>query len=296
MTQKTGPRAFVTGGSGFLGGFVIPLLVERGYEVNALARSDAASAKVAALDATPVRGDLNHAASLTSSFEATAPGVLINLASLGFGHAPTIVHAAESAGLRRAVFVSTTAIFTRLDAPSKDARVAAEQVIQQSTLQWTIIRPTMIYGTPDDRNMWRLLQKLRRLPMMPMPGGGRHLQQPIHVADLADVIVAAVAPEVAVGKAYDVAGPEALSFRQIVAAAGQAIGRSPRALPIPAKPIVRVLRAVERTGRSLPVKAEQIERLVEDKSFDIAEAVADLGFAPRSFAEGIRAEARMLMT
>lgn len=296
MTSTTEQRAFVTGGSGFLGRFVISVLVARGYEVNALARSDDAAAKVTALGATPVRGDLKFPASARSSFEDAAPGVLVNLASLGFGHAPTIVSAAEAAGLSRAVFVSTTAIFTNLNAPSKQVRTDAEQTIRQSGLRWTIVRPTMIYGTPDDRNMWRLLQRLRRLPVMPMPGGGRHLQQPIHVADLADVVVAAVGSEVAVGKAYDVAGPEALSFRQIVATAGRAIGRSPRALPIPAQPVVRLLRAVERTGRTLPLKAEQIERLVEDKSFDITEAVTDLGFVPRSFADGIEAEARMMPT
>lgn len=286
-------RAHVTGGSGFLGGFVIPLLLEEGYEVTALARSDAAATKVAALGATPLRGDLDSPESLRAAFEAAAPSSLVNIASLGFGHAATIVEAARAAGLTRAVFVSTTAIFTRLNAPSKIVRTAAERTIQESDLRWTIVRPTMIYGTPDDRNMWRLLRQLRRVRVVPMPGGGEHLQQPIHVADLAQAIVAALQAEAAVGKAYDIAGPEALTFRQIVASAGAAVGRSPRAVPLPARPIIRVLARVERTGRSLPLKAEQIERLIEDKAFDISEAVADLGFAPRSFDDGIRAEARM---
>lgn len=293
MTDPVSKRAHVTGGSGFLGGFVIPRLRDEGFEVTALARSDTAARAVEALGATVVRGDLDDAHSLEAAFTSAAPGVLVNLASLGFGHAPTIVQAALTAGLRRAVFVSTTAIFTQLNAPSKAVRTAGERTIQASGLQWTIVRPTMIYGTPDDRNMWRLLRQLRRLPVVPMPGGGTHLQQPIHVADLAQAIVAALRTDVAIGKAYDVAGPEAITFRQIVGAAGAAVGRSPRALPLPARPIIRLLARVERSGRALPVKAEQIERLIEDKAFDISEAVADLGFAPRSFDEGIRAEAAM---
>ena len=287
------PRAHVTGGSGFLGGFVIPHLLEQGYAVTALARSDAAGALVEALGATPLKGDLDSGDSLRSAFEAAAPSVLVNLASLGFGHAPTIVQAAEAAGLRRAVFVSTTAIFTKLNAPSKEVRIDAECTIQGSDLDWAIVRPTMIYGTPDDRNMWRLLRLVRRVPLVPMPGGGRTLQQPIHVADLAQAVVATLQTDVAVGKAYDVAGPEALTFRQIVSRAGAAVGRSPKALPLPARPIIRALARLEATGRSIPLKAEQVERLIEDKVFDISEAVADLGFSPRSFDEGIRAEAQM---
>jgi len=288
-----GLRVHVTGGSGFLGGFVVRGLVDAGHEVSALTRSDAAAARVEALGAEPIEGDLDSMSSLRTAFAASEASVLVNIASLGFGHAPTIIDAAETAGLRRAVFVSTTAIFTKLNAPSKAVRTTAEQNVRDSGLDWTIIRPTMIYGTPDDRNMWRLLRLLRRSPVIPMPGGGRNLQQPVHVADLATAIVAAVEADAAIGQAYDVGGPDALTFRDIVDQAGGAIGRRPLPLPIPDRPIVRLLRAVERRGRPLPLKAEQIERLMEDKVFDISDAVADLGFAPRSFEAGIGAEAQM---
>jgi nucleoside-diphosphate-sugar epimerase len=286
-------RVHVTGGSGFLGGFVIPLLVEEGYEVSALARSDAAADCVQMLGANPIEGDLDSDTSIRSAFTSSRATALVNLASLGFGHAASIVGAAEASGLRRAVFVSTTAIFTALNAPSKAVRTKAEDTIRASGLDWTIIRPTMIYGTPGDRNMWRLLSLLRRFPVVPMPGGGNNLQQPVHVADLASAIVSALGTDVAIGRAYDVGGPEPVTFRQILDDAGSAVGRTVRGVSIPHRPIVRVLASIEGRGRPLPLKAEQIERLVEDKSFDIAPAVEDLGYTPRSFATGIAEEARM---
>lgn len=287
------PRVHVTGGSGFVGGFVIPSLVRTGHEVSALVRSDQAAERVHTLGAVPIEGDLDSRSSLRAAFRSSAASMLVNIASLGFGHAPAIVDAAENAGFRRTTFVSTTAIFTKLDAPSKAVRTAAELSIRESSLAWTIIRPTMIYGTPGDRNMWRLLRFLRRSPVVPMPGGGRSLQQPVHVDDLAAAIVASIGVDRAIGRAYDVGGPTALTFREIVAQAGAAVGRSPKLVPVPDRTLVRVLRSVEHRGRNLPVRAEQIERLVEDKAFDISAAVSDLGFAPRAFDQGIEAEARM---
>ena len=115
--------------------------------------------------------------------------------------------AAEEAGLRRAVFVSTTSIFTSLDTASKPVRLAAEDTVMTSALDWTIIRPTMIYGTPADRNMARLLRALRRLPVLPLPGGGTGLQQPVHVDDLAGAIVAALDRPATIGRAYDSPAP-----------------------------------------------------------------------------------------
>jgi uncharacterized protein YbjT (DUF2867 family) len=284
----------MTGASGFLGGYVARHLIARGHAVSALVRSEVAAARVAELGATPVPGDLDDPRSLDDAFAASGAHALVNVASLGFGHAPAIVAAAEEAGLKRAVFVSTTAVFTGLDASSKAVRLAAEETIRASALEWTIVRPTMIYGAPGDRNIARLLRLLRRSPFVPLPGGGHGLQQPVHVEDLAGAIVAAVEAPVAVGKSYDVAGPEPLAFRQVVQQASAAVERCPRLLPVPLRPAVSVARAYERVARRPRLTAEQLQRLGEDKAFDITAARRDLGFDPRPFSVGIAQEAAML--
>lgn len=286
-------RVHVTGGSGFLGGHVIPLLAASGHEVTALARSPAAATRVAQLGATPVDGDLDEPASLDAAFGASGAEALVNLASLGFGHAEAIVAAAEDAGLKRAVFISTTAVATTLDAGSKSVRLAAEEAIRASTLEWTILRPTMIYGASGDRNMARLLKLVRKAPVVPLPGGGHRLQQPVHVDDLASAVVTVLQASVAIGRCYDVAGPDPMTLRQILEQAAAAVGRSPRIVAVPLRPTVTVARAYERLAPRPRLKAEQIERLAEDKSFDISDARRDLAFHPRSFAVGIRQQAGM---
>jgi uncharacterized protein YbjT (DUF2867 family) len=284
-------RLLVTGGSGFLGGYVLDEARRRGHEVVALTRSDNAAGAVAKHGAEPLRGDLDDPAALPGVFRSAQCSSLLNIASLGFGHAPAIVTAARAACIDRAIFVSTTAVTTRLPARSKQVRLDAEWQIRESGLKWTIVRPTMIYGAPGDRNLSRLLTALAWMPVLPVPGGGRHLQQPVHVADVAYAVLSAAEEPATTGATYDLAGPEPLPFAELLRIAARAVGGRTRLVPVPLAPALAAARCYERLAAHPRVRAEQIQRLAEHKAFAIDDAARDLGFAPRSFAEGIMVEA-----
>jgi uncharacterized protein YbjT (DUF2867 family) len=286
-------KLMVTGGSGFLGGYVLRAAAARGHQVVALARSQTAAGAVTALGARPVFGDLNDAYSLIEALTSAGSDALLNLASLGFGHAPVIIDATERAGIKRAVFVSTTAVTTRLPASSKRVRLAAEESIRGSALEWTILRPTMIYGDPGDRNLSRLLPLLCRVPVLPVPGS-RHLQQPVHAADVADAVLAAAERPEAPLHTYDVAGPEPLTFTELLQTAACAVASRTRFVPVPLSPVIAAARGYELLSRNPRIRVEQVRRLAEDKAFAIDDAMRDLAYAPRSFADGIRAEARAM--
>jgi uncharacterized protein YbjT (DUF2867 family) len=297
-------RLLLTGGSGFLGGYFLAEAARRGHSCVALARSPAAARAVAARGATPLIGDLDDGAVLADVFARAGCDALVNLASLGFGHASDIAGAAVRARLDRAVFVSTTAVTTTLPASSKAVRLAAEEEIRRSGLSWTILRPTMIYGAVGDRNLSRLLALLARLrhapvprgvPLaVPVPGGGLQLQQPVHVADLAEAVLTAVERPAAAGQGYDVAGPEPLTFAELLRASAAAVGCRIHLVPVPMAPVVALTRGYERISRRPRIRVEQWQRLAEDKVFPIDAAARDLDYAPRAFGEGIRAEAAAL--
>jgi uncharacterized protein YbjT (DUF2867 family) len=298
-------RLLVTGGSGFLGGYVLAEAVRRGHECVALARSSEAARKVGARGAIPLDGDLDDgAAPLGLAFAGARCDALVNLASLGFGHAPAIVAAALAAELDRAVFVSTTAVTTGLPVASKAVRLSAEEAIRSSSLGWTILRPTMIYGAPEDRNLSRLLALLARaaraprpagLPLvLPLPGDGTRLQQPVHVADVAAAVLSAVERPATWIRSYDIAGPEPLTFAELLHASCAALGCRAWLVPVPLSPVIALSRCLEWFGRRPNVRAEQWARLGEDKEFPIDAAVRDLKYAPRPFEDGILAEAAAL--
>jgi nucleoside-diphosphate-sugar epimerase len=285
-------KVFVTGGTGFTGSRVIPLLLKNGYQVRCLHRQDSDRTPLPEPEIEWVKGDLSDARSFASSMKGT--DALVNIASLGFGHAGLIIRAAEEAGIQRAIFISTTAIYTQLNAKSKNTRLAAEQAIQASGLDYTILRPTMIYGSPRDRNMWRLIQSLRLLPFVPIFGDGTHLQQPIYVDDVARAVTSCLSSDRTIGKNYNIAGRHPISYNEVIDTVARQLQKRVWKVHIPPEPVVFFLQLAERMHVPFPIKAEQILRLNENKNFDYEAAKIDFGFAPMSFEDGIRLELKSL--
>jgi nucleoside-diphosphate-sugar epimerase len=281
-------KIFVTGATGFTGSRVVPLLLKNGYELRCLYRRRRGRSLLSSPGVEWALGDLSDPDTLSASMRGA--DALVNIASLGFGHADSIIGAARDAGIQRAVFISTTAIFTQLNAKSKRVRVAAELAIEASGLQYTILRPTMIYGGPRDRNMWRLIRFLRYSPIIPVFGEGDRLQQPVHVGDVAQAIVSCLSNTGAIGKAYNIAGKHPLTYNEVIDTIARLMNKRVWKLRIPSKPAISLLALFEQLRIPLPIKAEQVLRLNENKNFDYTDAQRDFGFSPLAFEEGIRIE------
>jgi uncharacterized protein YbjT (DUF2867 family) len=285
-------KVFVTGGTGLTGSYVLPLLLKNGYEVRCLYRrgSDRSGLLRAQPEIEWALGDLSDSQALAAAMRGTE--AFVNIASLGFGHADSIVRAAQKAGIGRAVFVSTTAIFTNLNAKSKQVRLAAEKVIETSRLKYTILRPTMIYGSSRDRNMWRLIRFMRYSPIVPVFGDGHYLQQPIYVGDVAQAIVNCLCNDQTIGKSYNIAGKSPLTYNQVIDTIARQLQKRTWKIHIPSAPVVGLLRLLERLHIPFPIKAEQVLRLNENKNFSYEEAARDFEFKPLPFEEGIKLELR----
>lgn len=283
-------KLFITGATGFTGSRVVPLLLKNGYEVRCLYRASSDRSTLSDPKIEWMQGDLSDTQALTSAMQGT--DALVNIASLGFGHAESIISAAQTAGIKRTIFISTTAIFTQLNARSKTVRVAAELAIETSGLKYTILRPTMIYGSPRDRNMWRLIRFIRYSPIIPVFGGGKSLQQPIYVDDVAQAVVSCLSNDKTIGNSYNIAGKHPLTYNEVIDTIGKAMNKRVWKLHVPSKPVIALLSLFERMRIPFPIKAEQVLRLNENKDFSYAEALTDFGFNPLAFEEGIENELR----
>lgn len=279
----------VSGALGFVAGHVIERLLARGGPVIAIVRPGRDAARLEARGIAVRRADLSRP---VGSDVFAGARTFIHLA--GMAQATHWIDAFEASGVERAVFISSAGVYTKLKSSGAEAKRVAEARLRRSPLVWTILRPSMIYGTGLDRNMSRLLRWLKRWPFVPVPGGGRTMQQPVHVEDLCDAMFAALERPVAARKEYDLGGPVELPLTEVIRAAAAALGKRVLIVPIPLEPAVRTVRLMRRIGLPAPVREEQVLRLAESKAVDITDACRDLEFRPRSFDDGIRAEAALL--
>jgi uncharacterized protein YbjT (DUF2867 family) len=154
-----------------------------------------------------------------------------------------MVAAAERAGVERFVFFSALGATTHHRTRLFRAKALAEAAIEESSLRATIFAPSIVYAPGDP---WlRLLERLSLLPVMPMPGRGRALYQPIWADDVADCVMAELqSPSDGTGR-YELAGPETLSHAAIVRLAVRSFGRHRPVVPVPTPVVSRGLRLLE---------------------------------------------------
>jgi uncharacterized protein YbjT (DUF2867 family) len=148
-----------------------------------------------------------------------------------------LVRAAEAAGARRFVFFSAMSASHHSRTRFLRAKALAREAVEESRLETAVFCPSIVY-TPGDRWL-TLLDRFSYLPAIPVSGSGRALYQPIWAEDVADCVMTALfsdGPDPKRG--FELAGPETLSYDEIVKVAVRATGRRRRLLHLPL-PIVR---------------------------------------------------------
>lgn len=206
---------------------------------------------------------------------------------------PTYFALMQAHGVRRVVVLSSTSRFTKEGStdPTEQAlarRLAdAEERIgawaRDRGVQWVVLRPTLIYGLGQDKNICEIAAIIRRFRLFPLFGKAAGRRQPVHCADVAAACRSALRAPDAANRAYNISGAEILPYRDMVSRVFIALGMKPRLLSIPMWSFrlgIALLRWLPRFRNWSPAMAE---RMAQDLVFDHADATRDLGFSPRPF-------------
>jgi nucleoside-diphosphate-sugar epimerase len=320
----TGACALVSGATGFLGGKLAAMLVQRGYRVRALARRTSDLSRLAGLGVEIVAGDVSDRA----SFERAAAGqrAVFHTAGKVTDWGPSaefmrvnrdgtanVVAGCRAAGVARLVHISSlTVLGLPRDGRSVDERtpyaakppdpytrskIAAEQLVRgahgQGGLATTVIRPGVIWGAGDISIVPRIVALLRRR-RMPYVDGGHNLLGLSHVDNLALGCALAAENAAAAGQVYHVTDGGEITLRRTLDAIADAyrVPRPRSSVPFWAVYAVATLAesAARASGRRRPPPLTRYgARLVSCHCrYDIGKARRELGYAPPiAFADGM---------
>jgi NADH dehydrogenase len=235
-------NVLVAGGTGFIGQYLCVELDDRGHDVTALSR-DPSDADLPDSVET-VTGDVTAYDSIEGAFE--GQDVVVNLVALSplfkppsgtshtgihLGGTENVVDAAEEHGVDRIVQMSALGADATGSTEYLRAKGTAEQVVQDSALDWVIVRPSVVFGEGGE---FVGFTRLLTTPYVTgLPGGGRTRFQPIWVDDLVPMLADCVEDDDRAGEIYELGGPEVLTLADVTELAYEADGKPVRVLPVP---------------------------------------------------------------
>jgi NADH dehydrogenase len=214
----------VTGGTGFVGPYVVHALRARETPVRALVRNPARATRLTAWGVELAAGDVTDQASLRAACEGV--DAIVHLVAIIRGRPAdfervmaegtrNVVAAAQEAGVRRFVLASALG----LDERSKDAvpyyaaKWEMERAVGESGLEHVIFRPSFVFGR-DGGVLPTFVRLARYAPVTPIVGSGSRRLQPIWVEDLAEYYALAITEQAATNRTFELGGPEALSWNE----------------------------------------------------------------------------------
>ena len=291
-------RIFLTGGSGFVGSHVLPALLEAGHQVVALARTPRAAAAISQRNAA-------HAARLTTRIgdvtdPATLPAALAgcdavvhlvalprdwnkgaDLLRVNTAGTESLIAAASATGATRFVHLGALGVQDREELHYAKSKARAERAVRESSLDWTILKPSLIWGERD--GFFNIVAALVKIPApaVPVPGNGKSRFQPVWVGDVARAVVQVLGDPRSARRSYELAGPRYWTYTEITQEVARALGKRRIVIPMPVPLISLVAGVSEAIRLPFPVATDQLRQLALDNIGATDAVERELGFVPR---------------
>ena len=295
-----GHFVLVTGAAGFVGTHVCRQLTERGARVRGLVRSPAKAAE--RLAPMPVELHVGDVRDATVMQRAThGCDAVVHLAAIAMERrgqtyedvntrgTERVLAAMRAAGVRRLIHMSQNGAASSVPYRFLRSKGFAEDAVRASGTDWTILRPSVIFG-PEDEFVNVLARLVRVSPLVyPVPGGGTARFQPVAVDDVAQVVAASLAETGTVGRAYALGGPAQLTLRQMVERILVAMDAKRFLVPLPIALLRPLIALVQRVLPNPPVTTElldllKIDNVVAGNALQAAFGIVPTPFAPEELA------------
>ena len=194
-----------------------------------------------------------------------------------------LVDACVLNGVKRIIFISSRA--TSLDGGGYScSKLKAEECIKKSGLNWLILRPSEVYGQKKGDTINKLIRWVQKYPLVPIIGRGQAKLSPIYIDDLVSAIERSILEKELNYKTILLAGPEELTFEELVDRIAEYFGVRRFKLHLPVGFVKIAVKVLSSMGINILVP-DQIPRLLCSKDHDIQKTSALIPYTPRKIEE-----------
>lgn len=285
----------VFGGSGLIGRYVVARLASEGWTVRVAVRRPVRARFLKPLgdvgQVVPLPCNVRNAEQVRSVLRGSQAAVnLVGILraagkqtfdAIHVDGARNVASAAQAEQLSSLVHVS--AIGADADASSDYARTkgTAEQRVRELFPAATILRPSLVFG-PEDNFFNRFASMARFSPFLPLIGGGKTRFQPVYAGDVADAVVRSLTRRDCSGRTFELGGPKAYSFEELMRLTLETIGRRRFLVPLPWG-LALFLGAIFEKLPGAPLTRDQVKQLRQDNlpTGDFP-GLEDLGIQPQT--------------
>jgi uncharacterized protein YbjT (DUF2867 family) len=291
-------KIFLTGGTGFVGSEVLRQLVEAGHVVRALVREGSKDKLAVTKNIEVHPGDVTDASSLVGALDGCDsvihmigiirefPGRGITFKKMHVEATRNVLEAAEEQGVKRYLHMSSNGVRVRGNAGYHRTKWQAEELVRATNLDWTIFRPSLIFG-PGSEFVSMVAELIRRVPVVPVIGDGQYRMQPVALEQVAVSFVKALELSQTIGAVYHLGGGASYSYDEILDLTSLAMGKGrPTKIHQPLfmiKPMIKMLQGFEQ----FPITDDQLTMLIEGNVCDSSEWAKVFNLKPVSYSEGI---------
>jgi len=289
--EEDNKMILITGATGFVGKHLLKRLSKT--KVRCLVRKNVDCGKNVEL----FRGDLIDACSLEEATKNVSTVVhlaaIINsnkkeeFETVNVEGTKNLLAACKKNKVNKFVYISSCDVILRNKHDYAYSKLAAEELVKSSGLKYIILRPTVIYGKGDKESLGMLFNIIKKYPFAPVIGNGDYKLQPVYIDDVISVIIKCLDFK-HTNKTYFVAGPEPLTFNDIINKTSAILSKKTIKLHFPL-PILKVLlKPYEILSKNPSLTYKKLEIVTENKVCDISSTKKDLGFKPIAFEEGVK--------
>ena len=289
----------VTGAGGFVGRHVVKALLDKGCRVRCLVRSTDAAVNLLPDPVDIVLGNVNDKKSLKEACKGVL--VVIHLIAVIREHeedtfdkinvegTENLVEAAENSGVSQFIHLSALGACDNPAYKYAYSKWQGEQFVKNSKLNWVIFRPSVIYGEGFGF-IDRMLQSVHMAPspLVPVPGNGKTLFQPIAVSDLIECMMKTLSNQVMWNKVIEIGGPQYLSYREILDILLNHLELKRIKIYIPTILLKLVVPVMSCVLKDPPVTAVELKQMKLNNTTDLDAVERYFGFQPMLLHEGIK--------